>query len=190
MGSARESTRMQLVGSQQTISDGDVEGLQRFYGRLLDRLAKEVKHTGDVARHIGYRSALEGQHTLHFLGMEVNRIADIPPGLVAWSLGDGTWRTWEARAGRDVVISEQPIRWQWLDRKPSGHPRCTGEFATQYPTSTGSRDTSPQHDFWVSAHAYVKLQEMDASHDAVSLVDYDPSWPQQFEGMANWLVHE
>jgi len=179
--------RIQLVGGRQFIaSDGDYEDALRFYGNLFDRLTKEVKYTGNLTRYIGYQSLVGGKDHLHFFGIEVDRIQDIPAGMVAWDLGDSAWTTWEPKGGQDVVTSQQSISWQWLSPSPTGCGRFTGEFTAHLPAELG-KETPERGVFWISANAYVGLQESDVSDDQVRLVDYDTSWPQQFAEIATWL---
>lgn len=178
-----QDTKMRIVGGQQVLaSDGDTEELLDFYGGLFGRLAKEVRHTGDLTRYIGYQSLAGREDRLHFLGIEVDTIADIPEGMLAWELCDSTWTVWEAQGERDVLLSKQAIAWQWLARSPSGQGRYTGEF-----TKLDRSQAPHKRAYWVSANAYVDLREPDENSDGVHLVEYDPSWPGQFQEMANWL---
>jgi GrpB-like predicted nucleotidyltransferase (UPF0157 family) len=179
--------RIQLVGGQQVIdSDGNYETVLRFYGNLFDRLTKEVKYTGDLTRYVGYQSVVGEKDFLHFFGIEVDRIQDIPVGMVAWDLGDSTWTVWGTQDGRDVIISQDDLEWQWFSPSPSGCGRFTGEFTARLPAELGE-ETPERGAFWISANAYVGLQESDVSDDQVSLVDYDPAWPRQFAEIATWL---
>jgi len=179
--------RIQLVGGQQVIaSDGNFEDVLRFYGNLFDRLTKEVKYTGDLTRYVGYQSVVGGKDQLHFFGIEVDRIQDIPAGMVAWDLGDSTWTAWAAQSGRDVIISQDDLEWHWFSPSPTGCARFTGEFTACLPAELGE-GIPDRRAFWISANAYVGLQESDVSDDQVSLVDYDPAWPQQFAEIATWL---
>jgi GrpB-like predicted nucleotidyltransferase (UPF0157 family) len=179
--------RTQLVGGRQVIaSDGSYEDVLRFYGNLFDRLTKEVKYTGDLTRYVGYQSVVGEKDHLHFFGIEVDRIQDIPAGMVAWDLGDSTWATWEPKGGQDVVTSQQSISWQWLSPSPSGCGGFTGEFTARLPAELG-KETPERGAFWISANAYVGLRESDVSGDQVHLVDYDPAWPRQFAEIATWL---
>ena len=180
-------SRIQLVGGRQVIaSDGGYEDVLRFYGNLFDRLTKEVKYTGNLTRYVGYQSLVGGKDHLHFFGIEVDRIQDIPKGMVAWDLGDSTWTVWAAQGGRDVIISQDDLEWQWLTPSPSGCGRFTGEFTACLPAEL-RKGISDRRAFWVSANAYLGLQESDVSGDQVRLVDYDPAWPRKFAEMATWL---
>jgi GrpB-like predicted nucleotidyltransferase (UPF0157 family) len=175
-----------LVGGQSILTaGGDPDELIRFYGGLFGRLTREVKHTGNVTRYVGYQSAVGGQDVLHFVGIEVDRIADIPQGMVAWDLTEDAWMLWEAGDGQDVLVSKEEIAWQWLEQSPSG--RWHGEFTARLPVGLLDEGLAAHRDFWVSANAYVGLQANDVSGDEVYLVDYNASWPQQYAEFARWL---
>ena len=121
MRSTQRSTRIQLVGSQRVIaSDGNFEDVLSFYGNLFSKLTKEAKNTGSLTRYVGYQSVVGGKDHLLFFGVEVDRIQDIPEGMVAWDLNGSTWTTWEPNGGQDVITSQQSISWQWLSPSPSG----------------------------------------------------------------------
>jgi len=180
------NAKIQLVGGQQVLStQDDFEAMMSFYGGLFNRLKKEVKHTGDLIRYVGYQSPGDENDHLHFFGIEVDHIEQIPAGMVSWSLDDSTRTVRETREGRDVIISQDDITWQWLAPSSSGGKRYTGEFTL--PAESSDQPVSPCREFWMSANAYVGLRESDMSDDEVELVDYDPSWPQQFEEMADRL---
>ena len=165
------SVRLRLVGAQRVLGP-DPEEVLRFYGELFARLTREVRETGDLTRYVGYRGEAGDGASLHFLGLEVERIPRIPEGMVAWELGDDAWTTWEPRSGGDADARRQPIEWRWLVESSSAAGRWCGE-----PTG-----------LHVSANAYVAVGRQ-ADSDDVALVDYDPSWPQQAASMAEWL-HE
>jgi GrpB-like predicted nucleotidyltransferase (UPF0157 family) len=164
---------LRLVGGAQVLPvEGGFGEMMGFYGRLFDRLPREVRHAAARTRYMSYQSP-RGRERLHFLGLEVERIADIPAGLVAWELTEDTLRTWESQDGRDVVSAEQPLQWRWRSLTADG--RLAGEFAA------GGRE------FWISANAPVDLAAKDADADEILIADYDPSWPAAFEEFAAWL---
>jgi len=172
---------MQIIGAQQVmVLDSDSENLIKFYGPLFDRLKKEVKNTGPLTRYVGYQSTIDGKEHLCFIGIEVDSIEDIPQGMVAWDLSDDARTIWVSKNGRDVITLQEKISWQWIDSSPDSYGKCTGEFSLL-------SQTSGYRNFWLSANAYVGLQEKDVSSDEIYLVDYDPSWPQQFDEIAGWL---
>jgi GrpB-like predicted nucleotidyltransferase (UPF0157 family)/predicted transcriptional regulator YdeE len=186
--STQENTNLLLVGGQQVLAANDnFEETLGFYGDLFRRLTREVEHTGDRTRYVGYRSAMTRTEHLHFIGIEVDRIEEIPRGMVAWELDDNRWTVWETRNGQDLVVMQEDISWQWLDRPPSGRGRTTGEFSACLPAKLDGNALPAANAFWISANAYVGLQRTDADSDEVHLADYDPAWPQQFDQMASWL---
>lgn len=177
----------QLVGRQQVFGPEDsYEDQLRFYGDLFASLTQEVKHTGDLTRYVGYQSR-SGERCLHFLGIEVERIQDLPEGMIAWDLSDSTRTVWESRDGRAVPVVQDTIEWRWLDGAPAPGKRYTGEFATFRSAQPGHGGATDVGEFWISANAYVGLREGDVSDDRIYLSDHDPSWPQQFEAFADWL---
>jgi GrpB-like predicted nucleotidyltransferase (UPF0157 family) len=133
---------------------------------------------------------LGGKSNLHFLGIEVDRIADIPRGMRAWDLGDSRWTVWEAREGQDVVTGQGDLCWQWLEQSASGGGRYTGEFTARLPVEGSDQGPTDAHAFWISANAYMQPQAHYANGDEVHLADYDPSWPLRFKEMARWLRDE
>ena len=187
---ADKPMRIQLVGAQQLLaSDTDsAEGL-RFYGSLFDRLPGEAKNTSELTRYVGYQSRVGAERYLHFLGIEVEQIAGIPDGMIAWDLGDNMWSVWEPRQGRDVVVAQQRITWRWLAHSPSSAGgRPIGEWVVADPGPSSGAASTAGHEFWVSAHAYIRPHAQPTDVDDVHLADYDPSWPQQFAEFASWLV--
>jgi GrpB-like predicted nucleotidyltransferase (UPF0157 family)/predicted transcriptional regulator YdeE len=179
---------MQLVGRQQVLAArGSGEEMLSFYGNAFDRLTQEVQHTGTLSRYVGYQSTLGGTEHLHYIGIEVDRIEDIPKGMVAWDLGHATWTVWEEQGGQDALVSQRELFWQWLEPASPGRHRYTGEFTVQESGTPSGSGTPRARAFWISANAYVKLQGDDVSRDEVRLVDYDPSWPEQYAEMAQWL---
>ncbi len=175
---------MRLVGGMQANArEGDIS----FHAGLFGRLTSEVKATGDPARYVGYESSLGGEDHLRFFGIEVNEIEGvIPAGMVAWDLCDGTWTVSEPKGGRNVVTWREDITWKWLDRPEPGHGGMTGEFTARVPERWGSGKISGWRDFRVSANAYVRPKAAGCEDD-VHLVDYDSSWPDQFDEIARRL---
>ncbi len=175
------SNPIQLVGSQQVINCANgAEPLLRFYGDLYARLTKEVRYISNLTRYIGFQRHLDGNDFQHFFGIEVGKIEGIPPGMMAWELCDRQWTVWEPRNGCDVIASQDEIDWQWLSPSPSTNRWYTGEF-------TCRKTIAADHPYWISANAYVGRQETEVSQDEVILVEYDPSWQQQYNEMAQWL---
>ena len=176
-------SRIQLVGQQQL---NPAEGDHSLIATLFDRLPREVKHTGRITRFVGYDGFIRGQDHLRFFGIEVDAIESIPDGMIAWDLGDTQWTVWQARDGRQAVVWQEEIAWQWLDVAASGSGRRTGEFTALGPAEWCGRGASQARPFWMFSNAYYDLGKTGFSDD-VYLVEYDPSWPQQFREMADWL---
>jgi predicted transcriptional regulator YdeE len=120
---------IRLVGGQQVIASDDRAGFLRFYGHLFDRLIREVRHAGNLTRYVAYQSLLDESASLHFLGIEVDEIRDIPKGMVGWDLADDTWAVWHAQDGQDVLLAQHEITWQSHARSVPLGERCVGEFA-------------------------------------------------------------
>ena len=167
---------MMLIGREEILAtDCGIEEIIRFYGDLFGRLPKDVEHTGDLTRFIAYQSPVDSSAFRHFFGIEVEKIESIPTGLTAWDLGENERTIWESRDGRDTIVCQEQIEWIWRDRS---NGRTVGEF-----TIPGSEHAP----YWMSMNSYVKPQEIGRGNDDVHLVDYDPSWPDQFEEMTGWL---
>lgn len=180
---------IRLIGGQQVLAcDGDAEGRLRFYGALFDRLPREVRNTGGLTRYVAYQSRVGEGLGLHFLGLEVERIEGIPDGMVAWDLGDDRWTIWGARGDRQAIVAQHGIAWQWLARTPAAGGRPIGEFTVADPVQVGKALLPAPCAFWVSGHAHVRPGARPADADDVCLVDYDPSWPQQYAEFASWLL--
>ena len=182
------STRIRLVGAQQVLAcDGNAEGRLRFYGGLFDRLPREVRNTDDLTRYVGYQSKAGEGVDLHFLGMEVERIDGIPDGMMAWDLDDDRWTVWEARDGREVIAAQHGIAWQWLTSVPAAGGTLIGEWTVTDPAPSSDAASAVGREFWVSGQAYVRPRAQTKNADEVHLVDYDPSWPRQYDEFASWL---
>ncbi len=168
---------MKLVGAQQVIAtDSDVETTIYYYSNLFSRLTKEVRDTGNLTRYVGYQSPRGMEGNLHFLGIEVENIGCIPPGMIAWDLSMDERSVWGEKNGRSYIISRENISWQWIEQSPSGSGRPAGEF-----TDVNSK-------YWVSANSYVDMQKANINNDEIELISYDNLWPQQFTEMSEWLT--
>jgi GrpB-like predicted nucleotidyltransferase (UPF0157 family) len=155
---------MLLVGGEQIID-----------GSLHSRLTNEVKHAGGLTRLIGFHSSNAGKDHPHFFGIEVERLEDIPAGMVAWELTDCERIVWEAKDGANAARLREKITWNWL---ANSNGRFVGEFTVR------------ENEYWISSNSYICPQVADAGNDDIFLVDYDPSWPRQFSEMADWLRHQ
>jgi GrpB-like predicted nucleotidyltransferase (UPF0157 family) len=126
---------------------------------------------------MGYESVTSGECDTRFLGVEVNRIGDVPEGMIAWDLNSDTWRVF---GGQGAKIWQGQFDWQWFASK-----RTVGEFTTQCRLHWMTCDAHSISEFHITSNAYFEPGK-DADDD-VLLVDYDESWPQQFEETAQWL---
>jgi len=148
----------------------------RFLGELFPRLTRDVRHTGPISRIVGFQGATGERGEMEFVGIEVNALESVPPGMVAWELGPLTLRRRNSQAGS---VTAHPIRWIWQDAGPTGE-RPIGEFV---PTREGS---GLPEKLRLTANAYLTLLP-GGSNDAVRLVDYDPSWPERFARCREWV---
>ena len=172
-----QNSKIQLVGNQKTFaSKQNAAELLTFYGELFEKLKREVKNTGALSRYVSYQSPVnESRHT-HFLGLEVDKIVQIPKNMIAWELNQNTKTVWRPHGDRNTIISCEKICWQWLEQGHIAPKRWVGEFASASGTP-----------FWISGNAYVDQSKRNAGIDAVELIEYDPSWPKQFKAFASWL---
>lgn len=171
---------MQLVGM---LHRNDPAGTVDFLKSAFPRLESEVKHTGSLTRHVQYESGTSDEDHLHFLGVEVSRIEDIPEGMIAWDLRGDTWTVLQPKDGKGVVTWREDLSWQWLDQ--STPERSIGEFTAKCPSEWSDKSVSPPRDFTIFATGYIdKSKHVD---DDIYLVDYDPSWPRKYDEMACWL---
>jgi GrpB-like predicted nucleotidyltransferase (UPF0157 family) len=174
---------MLLIGGQKL---NPTEGDYTLIAAGFRRLPRRARHTGRVTRFVGYESVIMGDNRIRFFGIEVDAIEDIPDGMVAWELGDKEWTIRASPDDSDVVTWREDIRWEWLDRGASGSGRWTGEFRGRGPAEWSNQDSAEPRTFRMTTNAYIDV-ERSGFQDDVYLVDYDPSWPEQFERMARWL---
>lgn len=174
---SHQNPKIQLVGDQKTFaSKQNAAELLTFYGDLFGKLQQEVKYTGALSRYVSYRSPVSKSRSTHFLGLEVNKIDQIPKNMIAWELNQNTKTIWRPHGDRNTIISKEEIRWQWLTQGDKGPKRWVGEFTC-----------TPGTPFWISGNAYGDQNRNNSGIDAVELTDYDPSWPQRFKAFAGWL---
>lgn len=82
-----------------------------------------------------------------------------------------------------AVSWQSPIDWDWLDRSNPNAP--LGEFTAGVPREGLSGTGGSEVRFIVSANSF--SQEGKVPDDDVHLVEYDPSWPDRFHEIADWL---
>jgi GrpB-like predicted nucleotidyltransferase (UPF0157 family)/predicted transcriptional regulator YdeE len=173
---SHKTPQIYLIGNQKNFaSDENSEELLSFYENLFGRLKREVKKSGVPSRYVGYQSPVNEAMYLHFLGLEVDEIEQIPRNMIAWELSGDTRTVWRMQGGQKIALLKEKIRWQWHNQSVTDLKTWTGEFT--------ARSTAP---FWITGNAYLG-KENNASIDDIELIDYDPSWSQQFEVFASWL---
>lgn len=165
-----------LLGGETIIpSDAPAEAIVGFYGYVFGALIDELQQRG-VIRFLGYQRFLGGSDYLHFLGAEVESFSSIPSGLVGWELTDTEKRTYKLVDGCPAATAEEPIEWMWQS-KNADHPM--GEFSV-----AGSTENA---EYWISSHLYIDPGRSGSDADAISLSEYDRSWPDGFKEMERWL---
>lgn len=175
---------MQMVGDLQV---GGANWDYDSFGKLIGRLTKEVEHTGDLTRYIGYRGVTSKQDDVQLFCIEVERIGAIPTGLLAWDMNGDAWTVLRPDCEKNATIWQDSLAWSWFDRSSSG--RVTGEFTAKCPSEWNSNGVSVCRNFRVTTNAYI-APEKGGPDDDVHIVDYDPSWPRQFEDIAQWIQDE
>ncbi len=164
---SQNDIHLRFVGD--VLANSDDPGYRRF-GETFHRVTTEVKYTGEVARFVRYTCP-----HVQFIGVEVERIAETPQGLVAWELREDSW-TLQRATGE---IAQAPLSWQWRDTSENG--RWVGDFSAPCPVAKDGGFC----EFQITANSYFKPGE--AYDDEIALVNPDPDWPQQYEEFAAWL---
>lgn len=159
---------IQLIGGLLVNAD---DPQYRWFGETFHRVTHEVAQTGVVTRLMRFACP----HA-QFAGVDVECMADIPTGLVAWELCDGNWTIREASG---EVIWQAPITWQWRAQSHDG--RWVGDFTAPSPEAWGGDLCTWQ----LTANAYLKPGE--SATDEILLTDPDPTWAQQYAEFAAWL---
>jgi len=166
---------MQFVGG---LYIGEPDGVLDFIIRMFPRLTRDVKHIGSITRQVQYASG-----RVRFLGVEVERVDEIPGGMTAWVLGEDEWTMIEPRDGRDVVTWHGSLSWKWLDQSVAG--RAVGEFSAMCPPEWSDGESKARR-FELCSHGYLAVPE--EFDDDVYLADYDPSWPARYEKIEKELI--
>ena len=176
MMTAAETPRLRLVGD---LYSGAPSKTNSFLINTFGRF-REVKHAGEVTRQVQYATGAGDNDYIHFLGIEVGRVEGIPEGLTAWDIDGDSWRILQSARGEDVVVWRETLRWKWLDQSVPG--RLCGEFAAKCPAEW-SDEAPVLREFRTVSNGYVGVPV----DDDIQLVDYDPSWPQKYMEMQEWL---
>jgi predicted transcriptional regulator YdeE len=151
-----ETLDIKLIGQQKLISlaDGFVADLKELYGRLFARV-DDIQHIHAANRSIGYWHYVEDLVRVYFCGIQVDRIEDIPKGLVAWDLGETTWAIWLEKDGEEGTITHGNVCWNWLDRSEYRYDhRFIGDFEVYYWETAparkfGEKSQSDTHEVWI-----------------------------------------
>jgi len=165
---------IKLIGG---LYNGSADGVIDFLKDLFPRLTREIGHIGDVSRYVAYTGSTTEDDFLLFLSLEVSRIENIPEGMMAWHLQNDTWTVLEPQDGQDCIVWQGDLTWQWIDGS-------LGEFTANCPSSWGCSNLSTRS-FRIHANGYLGASE--AWDDDIQLVEYDPSWPEKYREMENYL---
>jgi GrpB-like predicted nucleotidyltransferase (UPF0157 family) len=177
------STSMYLIGGQQL---NPAEADHSLIASMFDRLPGEVKHAGDVTRLVGYESCGGGADRLCFFGIEVDSIETIPEGLAAWELNGDSWAVRRPEDGHHAIVWREDVQWNWRGETSTDRRRLMGEFTGRGPAEWWGDGFTGPRTFSIFAHLFFDCRKC-KFRDDIFLVDYDPTWPRQFEEMAGWL---
>jgi GrpB-like predicted nucleotidyltransferase (UPF0157 family) len=198
--------RLLLIGEQRIRPRADDYG---FIAAAFNRLPREAALQGGYARFVGYESLVKGEPLMRFFGIEVGENESIPEGMAAWDLDDAEWTMWRQKGGKKTRAWQEEIHWLWFGRTrtysgshsgftsfdesasfggDSPFPCHLGEFTAKGPEDWGAGGRSAEGEFLLFAHLYYDLRK-DGFEDEIHLLEYDPSWPGQFEEMAERLRH-
>ncbi len=160
----------------------DMGWFERAYAGLAG-----TPNRGCLTRHVGYECYAAHEVRVRFLGVEVERIGPIPPGMLAWDISGDTWTVAEPVDGRDTAVWQGDIEWGWWSNSASG--RTIGEFTAICPGDWTGDSLPKELEFKLTTNSYFAPDRADFD-DSIELVDYDPSWPGQYQEFAAWLQHE
>lgn len=177
---------IRLVGAWRIIDPDHKEedAVASFYGEVFPRLAREVDGIGGLSRYVGYRALSARGGILQFFGIEVDKIKNIPPGMVAWELTPDQWRVWNIDKGQSMYETGDAFKWIWNCQSPDGE---LGEFKSFLPVNAPGGFGSDKLVFWATVNSYAAFDGRKADPDIIELIDYDPTWPDEFEKMAGQL---
>jgi len=159
---------------------------ERFYRELFVRLPAEIG-TSAQTRYVGFRTEAGAEDVVDFLGIEVDTIAPLPDGLVAWDLAPQSLTVVEGATGANRVVWHEDVMWQWRHEHPTSQgPELSGEFSVRLPpqwTGTGSPQVRA---FWMSVSAH-GVQDLKSESEHVLLTAFDPRWGSLATECAHWL---
>jgi len=180
-----DTTRILLVGGVKV--GASPPGDYSFYGNLFMRMTKEVRNIGDLTRYIAFDYLTDENDPITFLGIEVDSIENIPDGMIALDLDNHSLTILEEMNGKNTIIWQEDVTWQWLSKLPSVCNRgITGEFSVRVPSGWCGTKVSSHRKFSMTANAYVAPGQIGCD-DSIHLVNYDPAWPQQYLEFSGWL---
>lgn len=165
---------MKLVGRHQINA---VPGDHSLYVDVFARLPKELRCAGDRLRYIGYEAVSRQGTCVRFIGAEAAPADAIPTGMEAWDLTEESW-TIRREECSPRVAHQEAIQWLWRDDS------TIGEFLAHGPDDW-RRDGVPAEVSMIS-HAWFAT-DGEGPDDQVVLADYDPSWPDRFTALSEWL---
>jgi GrpB-like predicted nucleotidyltransferase (UPF0157 family) len=163
---------MYLIGAMEILSCGS-DRMQRFFTSLIPELTKLLTHDNPASRLVGYRADIDivRGKVVHFLGIEMEQCSDFPAGMTTWNLTDDF-----------IVITAKgtanslPIKWLWEDISKA----FIGEFTS---TCFGGIEAENDELFWhMTVNSPISIDGIEDG-DFVDIVEYQQSWPQDFEDM-------
>jgi len=173
----------QMIGIQRIFADGHPfdEEVMAFYGQFFGRI-KEIEGTGKVVRYVRYEGSVLETGRLVFLGVVLPKIISIPDGMVAWVLSDTTWDILKKEKGINKIISQKEIGWQWIDTENGNvNTTVTGDFFVR------DSENLNRGAFCITANAFTDLHSEIEGGDKVIIVEYDETWPKQYDEFASWV---
>ena len=158
---------------------------------MFERLPGEMSQggnltDGNITRFVGFESAGDFPNKVRFFGIEVEKIVTVPDGLVCWELEAGSLTVRMSKGGRPCPAWWEDISWQWALQPLSDRGWTIGEFTARGMPEWYAVETADERPFQLFAHVPFDVKK-GVFDDEVILVDYDPTWPEQYEQMAAWL---
>lgn len=161
-------TPLHIVGMQRELAQSNgLEERGRLYGDFFSRV-DSVDRALSPKRVLSFSGCIGEGAERAFIGVEVDKIQNVPEGMTAWELRDSALIVRDASGG----ACEGKVAWLWR----TDEPRPAGEFAL---VETGL-------EYRLSGNAYLSVAGPTGVDD-VELSRYDPSWPRAFEAFAEWL---
>ena len=179
---------IRLIGGIQFNPAADDHSLiAEMFGRLPGEVVQSGCLTpGTITRFVGFESAGDFPDKLRFFGIEVDELRTIPEGLVAWELAANSFTVRQPDARRPYPAWWEAINWQWSVQSLSARNWPLGEFTARGLPDWWKTESTGKRPFHLFAHVPYDLNKA-AFDDEVVLVDYDSSWPEQYEALAAWL---